>query len=753
MPRVLPLILVLVLAATLFAQNPPAASAGSAAAAPAVDESEKATAVAAPPPPIVFDRLTVTGGPDRVQKIPGSATYIGQAALDQQKYTDIHRILRQVPGVNIQEEDGYGLRPNIGMRGTGVERSGKITILEDGVLIAPAPYAAPAAYYFPTVGRMVGIEVRKGSTAVRQGPYTTGGALNLLSSSIPSDFGGRIDFAYGDNAMTRGRIVVGDTVGRLGWLFETFQQSTDGFKRLDGGGPTGFDLSDYLGKLRWNSAAGSRFSQALELKVGRTSQKGDETYLGLTESDFQTTPFRRYAASQMDVIDAEHEQIQLTHFFAPGAAWDVTTTVYRNDFFRNWHKLDSVAGVGIGAALESPGQHAGVMAIIRGEADDAGTLRVRNNRRDYYGQGVQSVFATRFSAASASHQLEVGVRYHQDGEDRFQEDERYGMNGGRMFLARTDVAGSNANRLTEAKAAAFFVQDEIRFGRWRVTPGLRFESIDFEVRNFGNADPDRNGAALRTTRNSVEALVPGVGVAYAVSPSLDVFAGVHRGFAPPGAGVNEDTAAEESINYEAGFRLNGGPVNAEVVGFFNDYRNLLGRDTLSTGGTGSGDLFNGGAVQVRGLELAMDREMRRGALSMPFRLAYTWTEAEFMSSFTTSFEDWAPEVHAGDEVPYIPGHQLTLTAGMSRGRWNGDAQFSWNGAMRTAPGRGAIPAGSGTDSYFTTDLTVGYGLLSGLELFVQGRNLTDERYIAARRPAGLRPGLPRTLLTGVTWKF
>lgn len=709
----------------------------------------------APPPQqaaVLFDRLTVTGGPDAVREIPGSATYLSRETLEQQKYTDIHRLLRQVPGVNIQEEDGYGLRPNIGMRGTGVERSEKITILEDGVLIAPAPYAAPAAYYFPTVGRMEGIEVRKGSTSIRQGPYTTGGALNLLSSSIPTELDGRLHFAYGENATMRGRLVVGDSVGRFGWLLETFQQSTDGFKRLDTGDSTGFELRDYLGKIRWNSSATARIQQALELKLGRTEQNGDETYLGLSESDFRLTPFRRYAASQADVIDTEHEQIQLTHFAAPSNSWDVTTTLYRNDFFRNWYKLDSVGGVAIARILDAPQEHARLMAIIRGEADDNGTLRLRNNRRDYYAEGIQSVLGSRFRTGAASHEVEVGARFHRDGEDRFQEDDRYGMRNGRMFLSATGTPGSNANRLTSADARAFFVQDEITFGRWRVTPGVRFETIDFEVRNFGNADPQRTGNSLRISRNSVDAIVPGLGASYAVSPRLDLFAGVHKGFAPPGAGANQETRPEESINYETGFRLNG-TLRAEVIAFLSDYSNLLGRDTLSTGGTGSGDLFNGGEVEVRGLEIALDHDLRMARTSVPLRLAYTWTDARFMSSFTTSFADWAPEVHEGDEVPYIPEHQLTLTGGTDFGRAHAHAQVSWVAAMRTQPGRGPIPDGSGTDSYLTTDLTVGFDVMDTLEIFVQGRNLTDETYVVARRPAGLRPGMPRTFMTGVTWKF
>ena len=723
-----------------------------------VSEKEKAPVpqlAAVTPPSVVFERLTVTEGPTAIKEIPGSATYLSEKVLEEQSYGDIHRLLRQVPGVNIQEEDGYGLRPNIGMRGTGVERSEKITLMEDGILIAPAPYSAPAAYYFPSLGRMESVEVRKGSTSIRQGPYTTGGALNLISSGIPSQFGGKVNIAAGENGTMRGHLLLGDSKERFGWMFETFQNATDGFKQLDGGGDTGYKLSDYLAKGRWSSASGSKMHQIVELKLGHTTQSGDETYLGLTADDFERTPYRRYAASAADILETDHDQIQLRHIIAPGSSWDVTTTVYRNDFSRNWHKLDTVGGVAIATLLAAPEKYASQMAVVRGQTDANGSLVVRNNRREYYAQGVQTVVASRLRIGSVSHEFETGLRYHTDGEDRFQEDDRYSMIGGRTQFTSAGVPGSNANRTTDASALAFFVQDQIHFGRWMITPGVRIESVDFKIRDFGRSDPGRTGQALAVRRNSVDAVVPGIGLAFEASSSLTIFGGVHKGFAPPGAGANAETRAEESVNYETGFRWSGAPLHAEVVGFFNDYKNLLGRDTLATGGTGSGDLFNGGKVQVRGLEAALNREIAIGTNAVPLRLAYTWTDASFRNSFETTFADWAPRVTAGDEVPYIPEHQLTLNAGWEVARWSTHAQLSWVDAMRTTAGRGPIAPGahSGTEGHFTGDLTVAYGLRADLELYVQGRNISNETYMVARRPAGLRPGMPRTFLTGVSWKF
>lgn len=68
-------------------------------------------------PEFVVESNSLTGGLNNVGKIPGSAHYLTPKELQKYSYTDINRTLRSVPGINLQEEDGFGLRPNIGLRG------------------------------------------------------------------------------------------------------------------------------------------------------------------------------------------------------------------------------------------------------------------------------------------------------------------------------------------------------------------------------------------------------------------------------------------------------------------------------------------------------------------------------------------------------------------------------------------------------------------------------------------------------------
>jgi len=265
---------------------------------------------------VVVETQSLVGNSNQLIKTPGSVSFISPKQMEQFNYTDINRALRTIPGVYLQEEDGFGLRPNIGLRGTGVERSSKITIMEDGVLMAPAPYSSPAAYYFPTAGRMESIEVMKGSSQISFGPQSTGGAINLVSTQLPAEKKAQINLIGGSFNTRNLHAYYGENFGQVAFLVETFQLSSDGFKTLPNNQNTGFNKQDYVGKLRFNSKATAKIYQSLTLKGSLVYENSNETYLGLTDYDFKASPFSRYSASANDNMDANQSSFSATHFIS-----------------------------------------------------------------------------------------------------------------------------------------------------------------------------------------------------------------------------------------------------------------------------------------------------------------------------------------------------------------------------------------------------------------------------------------------------
>ena len=182
-------------------------------------------------------------------------------------------------------------------------------------------------------------------------------------------------------------------------------------------------------------------------------------------------------------------------------------------------------------------------------------------------------------------------------------------------------------------------------------------------------------------------------------------------------------------------RSEGKALAAQVVGFFNKYENLSGRDTLATGGAGTGVLFNGGEARIAGLEASADYDFREVLgldFSVPTRFSYTFTDAEFKNSFVSGFEPWGA-VTAGDKLPYLSPHQWLVGVGLARTRWAVDLESSYAGAMRTSAGRGPIPDRAGTDSFLTVHLSGECGLSEGTKLVLGVQNLTNEQYVVARR--------------------
>lgn len=708
-----------------------------------------------------LESIVIIGSREAAQKLPGSGAYLGETELEQFEFNDIHRILRQVPGVNIQEEDGFGLRPNIGLRGTSVERSEKITLMEDGVLIAPAPYAAPAAYYFPTAGRMSAVEVSKGPSAIAFGPNTVGGAINLVSTPIPDDFSGRVEARVGSFDLYQIHAYAGGKVDGFGALVETYQTGSDGFKQLDGGGDTGFNVEDYLVKLGYETGDDVAVPQSLAVKLSLTDQESDESYLGLTDADFADNPYRRYAASQNDRFESRHKQVQVTHHAQFSPNFDVTTVGYYNDFYRDWFKLDDLnLGDGRGRisprlVFEDPTNPLNIaaQAILRGEVDSIDdAIQLRHNARDYYSWGIQSIGHYRFATGSAEHEAEFSIRYHKDEEDRVENRENFAIRSAVLVPTSVDAPGSLNNREQKGKAWSFYVADRIEWDRLTVTPGVRVEVIELTRLDYSRTDPERLQGPTRTRENDLTVVLPGIGASYELNDEVRLIAGVHRGFSPPSPG-SQDADAEKSINYEAGFRYNHDLISFEAIGFFSDYSNVLGSCTNAVGCIVGdiGDQFNGGEVHTFGLELSGGIDFPiTSEITIPVRFNYTFTDAEFRSDFDS---DFFGDVQRGFALPYIPRHQGLVSAGVEGRKWDVVFTANYVGETRTEAGSGAIPALELIDNRTVFDAAAHYQLLDNVRLFFSVENLFDKEYEVARRPYGLRPGKPRSYAGGVSVSF
>ncbi|MEJ6593150.1 MAG: TonB-dependent receptor [SAR86 cluster bacterium] len=711
-----------------------------------------------------IEEVTIIGSREQALRLAGSAHYIGSDKLAQFAYSDIQRIAREVPGVSIQIEDGYGLRPNIGIRGVATERSGRITLLEDNVLIAPAPYSAPSAYYFPTVGRLSAIEVVKGPAAITQGPYTIGGALNMVSTPIPTPMSGNIITEAGEDSTYRVHATYGGrSASGFGFLLETHQWQSDGFQDIDrSNNNTGLDVEDYTVKL---SYAPNNSAHGIELKLQSTEQSSNQSYLGLTDRDFGNSAFRRYGLSALDNIKTEHEQQILRYSYDISDSVDVSVTAYNNEHQRDWLKTEGIdfdgssnaedfertswanviQAINSGTTLGglSPDQ---LQSILDGSSDTAsGSIQLRSNNREYFSRGVQVGLNWNGMIGNSTHDLEFGIRLHEDEEDRLERNSNYSQSNGALVLDDFGILGNAGNRVQEARALAIHIHDNIQLGDWTLSPGLRYEDIEQKRTRFADG-------ALRTFRdarqNDTQVFLPGLGILYQVNDSLSVLGGAHKGFTAPSnsPNVNEETA----INYELGFRYQNDSLSTELIGFMSDYDNILGECTSSSGSDCTiGDAFNGDAATVAGLELLVSANLARGgSYKIPVSLSYTLIHGEFDSDIADT--DFFGSVSKGDPLPYLPENQFLVSVGFEKNNW---AAYVSGNYVDEVCVRASCGAFEKTDDTFTIDISANYQFNRALNVYARVENLTSEEDILGRQPYGARPNKDRTVTLGLRFNL
>lgn len=699
-----------------------------------------------------LNTVTIIGSDEDLSTLAGSATRIDEAMISEFDSTDLNDLLTRTPGVYIRYEDGYGLRPNIGIRGVTSDRSQKITLMEDGILISPAPYTAPAAYYIPNVNRMQNVEVVKGPAAIQHGPHTIGGAINMITLPTPYQNEGSLDLTYGSDNYYKGRLQLGDTPKRLGgqWGYhlDLMTYGADGFKELDNGEDTGFVRNDVNAKLQWESHPSANYVQRATLKLGFADETSDETYLGLTDDDFKVNPNRRYAASQLDQFNSDHTQVHFLHDIELSPTLSLSTKAYQQTFNRSWNKFDGfIDGVSAQDVLANPDIFVTEMSALRGDIAEEDsrdiTIDVTNNDRTYGSHGLSLSGEYLTFTGNVEHTLRAGVRYHYDYVERHHTQKGYYMVNGTLEFDGVDDRDPKTLNEASSDAIAIFINDEMVISDWVVNLGVRYETINGEVTNKLND--------TRTTR-SQSILAPGAGAYYQLTPEFGLLAGVYKGFSPAGPASDDSVSPEESINYEYGVRYRKDELSADAIGFFSDYSNLIGRCRASDSGCTVGDEFNGGAVQVAGMELTLNHAVNWDRYRFPLELVYTYTESAFQTSFESGFSQWGV-VDAGDELPYLPKHQARVSSGIEFDRWNIVGAIRHTGTAREVPGQGRYVSERSTKAFTLLDLSLAWQATDTIQARLIGENLTDQQVIVSRRPFGARPSQPLTVKAAVRWDF
>jgi Fe(3+) dicitrate transport protein len=690
-------------------------------------------------PATVTEEVTVfatriAGMPEELRRMPGSLEVVDADTLASSHPFSVNEALRKISGVNVRDEEGFGLRPNIGIRGLNPTRSTKVLLLEDGVPLTYAPYGDNAAYYHPPLERIESIEVLKGSAQIAYGPSTVGGVINYVTPVPPQQTSGTVTLEGGTREFFNGYGTVGTRRGPVGLLGSYMRRMGEGARDN-----THSSLHDVTGK----AVVMLTPSQVLTVRGSHYVETSNITYSGLRQAEWEAAPRGNPFAN--DRFDGWRTGTSATHAVVLSPRAVLSTTAYASWFDRDWWRQSS-------NSAQRPNDAAdplcGGMENLLTTCGNEGRLRA------YYTVGVEPRLRVDHALFGVRQETDLGVRLHTEHQDRRQE------NGDTPISRTGRLVESNVR---DADAYAAFVQHRVLLGNLTVTPGLRVEHVRFARTNRLANDGAGLGGATSLTQ-----AVPGVGVAYGAGDRYTLFGGIHRGFAPPrvedvitNAGGVVELDPELSWNYEAGARTRLVPgLSLDATFFRMDYQNQLVPASLA-GGVGA-VLTNGGETLHQGLEMAGRFDaatLRSTSHNVYVRAAWTWLPvARFTGVRTSNIPGFSGVSVSGNRLPYAPAQTLTTTLGYANAsgldlmveaqRVGEQYADDLNTVLPTPDGqRGLIPAMT------LWNASVNYRLSRlPLTLFGTVKNLGDVTAIVDRS-RGILPTMPRLVQVGVRVTF
>lgn len=680
---------------------------------------------------IIGDKSALLGS------IPGSAIIINNEQLRAMRGISSNQILRTMTGINVVDEEGAGLRMNMGIRGLDPDRSRALLVLEDGIPVALAPYGEPELYYTPSIDRMNSIEVLKGSGSIIHGPQTIGGVLNYITNDPPITPEADFHFTAGGGGLLNAKIGYGASQGATGFLAEMHH------KRADQIGITNYNIYDFMAKAKFVISPTS----SVNAKIGIYDEKSNSTYVGLTQTMYDAGDYFQIIAP-FDELAIRRYSASLSYQSTLSSSTIFNTSVFAYSTSRFWRRQDFSRS---STASNQTGQVFGDTSVAGGAIFMRNTTGNRDRAFDVF--GIQPQILSNFNLGGFENELNIGARFL---IEKAYEQRINGTN------SRATSGNLVEDEIRSGTAMSAFIQDRIHItDKFIVTPGIRYEhfSYDRDIRRIQSKD------TTILANQTIGELIPGLGINYNLNEKFTVFLGTHRGFAPPrtkDAITNEGTAldlsAELSWNYELGLRTSlSSYLYVEMTAYMLDFSNQVIPVSESSGGLGFG-LVNGGRTMHRGVEFSIMSDLGKAINfdnAITLSLNGTYSDAKFDSDRFLGTGENRININ-GNRLPYAPEYTVSAVLQYNSSFGIGanfastyvSEQFTdeLNTVKASADGTvGIMP------SYMLFDFTISYELNPKSDLFISVKNLSDERFIASRRPQGIKVGIPRLITFGIDY--
>jgi iron complex outermembrane receptor protein len=529
-------------------------------------------------------------------------------------------VLNRVPGLVVQNRQNYAQDLQISSRGFGARAPfgvRGIKLISDGIPAStPDGQGQAATFNLDTAER---IEVLRGPAATLYGS-NAGGVIQVFSrdGDGPPQLGAAT--LFGSDGLQRNHLSAEGGNGHAGFLLDASRLDSDGYRDHSAA-----RRDQTFAKLHFKPDADSK----LALIFSSLEQNATQDPLGQSWSGYQ--------ADRRSVADG---------------AWlyDTRKSIDHQQLGANYERQ-------IGDATLQATLYGGRRHVVQYQA----IPRAVQLRDDLSHSGGVIDFDRRFHGGSLrwlqplgdALELVIGLDY-----DRSQDDRQ----GYQNFVGSTlGVKGAlRRDEIDTVTSLDPYIQGTWRSGRWTLQGGLRYSTLQIEVDDHylvpGNGD-DSGRRRFRQTS-------PALSLGYALSPELNVFASVGRGFETPTqaeiayaptdrGGSNLQLEPSTSTQYELGLKAMLGPqtrLNAALFQIDSEDEIVV----LDNSG-GRTRYQNAGRTQRRGLELSLDSQLSE---RWSTHLAYTYLAATYASSFTTGSGASQNQIQRGNQLPGVPRSSL-----------------------------------------------------------------------------------------------